>query len=60
MKNESLLIFDENPIILGFIQLPTDYTLDNEIGGILSQINGVKWLLQKILYTDYEYYNRFI
>lgn len=48
--------FSGNLIFLGFIQLATDYTLDMEISGVLSQINGVGWRIKKLPflggYTD--------
>ena len=48
--------FNDNLIFLGFIQLATDYTLDMEISGVLSQINGVGWRIKKLPflggYTD--------
>jgi len=50
-KIEENKVFEPNPIFLGFIQLPTDYTLDCEIAGILNQIKGVKWHLQKLHYN---------
>ena len=40
--------FNPNPVFLGFIQVPTDYTLDVEINGILSQIDYIKWRLLKL------------
>ena len=47
------IILDFKPkAMLGFIQLPSDLTLDNEIGPILSQINGVNWRLQKMKFIN--------
>ena len=46
------LVFEKNPIFLGFIQLPTDYTLDYELPGVLNQIKNIRWRLQKMMYKD--------
>ena len=46
---------EPNPIFLGYIQLPTDFTLEFDISGILTQIKGIKWRLQKLQYIDFDY-----
>ena len=47
------LIYESNPkLTIGFIQLPTDLTLDIEIPPILSQIKDVKWRMQKIYFKE--------
>ena len=45
-------VFEPNPIFLSFIQLPTDYTLDCEIAGMLNQVDAIKWRLQKLHYIQ--------
>lgn len=49
--------FVKNPIVMGFIQLPTDFTLDIEIHGMLSQIDNVIWRLQKLPFIEKDGYN---
>ena len=47
-----MIRFDDTPIAIGFIQIPTDFTLDVEAYGILSQIPNVIWRFQKIAFDS--------
>ena len=40
--------FGDNLVFLGFICLPSDYTLDMEIGSLLGQVDGVGWRIKKL------------
>ena len=44
----SLPTFKKNLIFLGFIQVPTDYTLDMDINDVLTQIDGIGWRIKKL------------
>jgi maleate isomerase len=47
------ILFDSAPqLTIGFIQIAGDINLEMEVGGLLSQIDGVCWRMQKIPFTN--------